>query len=321
MSACGTPDLRRRVARKATEIALMDVALNWDEFRLVKAIADSRSLAGAAEILGLNHSTVFRRLGALEAAVGSPLFERSRSGYHPTAAGDEMIALANLMADSIVELERRVAGRDVKPTGRLRVTTVDAVGQRFMPSILAQFQTQNPGVVIDLILTERELNLSRRDADVAIRLTNEPPETLVGRRICTARWAVYCRRDLAERIGAGAIDTLPFAGFADDYGPPSARRWIEANVRPERLAARVNSTHCLLEMAAHGFGACPLPCFLGEQNPGLIRLGRILQEWDLGLWILTHSDLRRSARVRAFMDFAGAELAKHRRTIEGVESE
>ena len=136
----------------------------------------------------------------------------------------------------------------------------------------------------------------------------------------TARWAVYCRRDLAERIGAGVIDTLPFAGFDDDYGPPSARRWIEANVRPERLAARVNSTHCLLEMAAHGFGGLPVPCFLGEHNPG--RSGSAdLQEWDLGLWILTHSDLRRSARVRAFMDFAGAELAKHRRTIEGVESE
>ena len=299
----------------------MDAALNWDEFRLVKAIADSRSLAGAADILGLNHSTVFRRLGALEAVVGAPLFERSRSGYDPTAAGDEMIALANQMSDSIVEFERRVAGRDFKPTGRLTVTTVDAIGQRFMPSILSQFQTQNPGVVIDLILSERELNLSRRDADVAIRMTNEPPETLVGRRICTVRWGVYCRRDLADRIGAGAIDTLPFAGFADDFGPLPARRWIESNVRPERLAARVNSVHSLLEMAAQGFGACPLPCFLGEQSVGLTRIGRVLLEWDLGLWILTHSDLRRSARVRAFMDFAGADLAKHRRTIEGADSE
>ena len=138
----------------------MDAALNWDEFRLVKAIADSRSLAGAADVLGLNHSTVFRRLGALEAVVGAPLFERSRSGYDPTAAGDEMIALANQMSDSIVDFERRVAGRDAKPTGRLTVTTVDAIGQRFMPSILSQFQAQNPGVVIDLILSERELNLS-----------------------------------------------------------------------------------------------------------------------------------------------------------------
>ncbi len=182
-----------------------------------------------------------------------------------------------------MEFERRVAGRDIKPTGRLTVTTVEAIGQRFMPAILAQFQVQNPGVVIDLILSERELNLSRRDADVAIRVTNDPPETLVGRRICTVRWGVYCRRDLADRIGPDAIDTLPFIGFADDFGPPSARRWIEANVRPERLGARVNSVHSLLEMAVHGFGVCPLPCFLGEPNPGLTRLGRILRGLGPGL--------------------------------------
>ncbi len=298
----------------------MDATLSWDEFRLVKAIADSRSLAGAAALLGLNHSTVFRRLGALEAAIGARLFERSRAGYDPTAAGDEMITLANLMADSIGEFERHMAGRDAKPTGLLRITMVESIGQRFMPSILAQFRAQNPGVVVDLILSERALNLSRRDADVAIRVTNDPPETLVGRRICTVRWAVYCRRDLADIIGSGSMDSAPFIGFADDFGPPPARRWIEANIRPERLAARVNSIHSMLEMTVHGVGAAPLPCFLGEQNPALARLGRTLREWDLGLWILTHSDLRRSSRVRAFMDFAGSEMAKHRRAIEGAES-
>jgi DNA-binding transcriptional LysR family regulator len=299
----------------------MDAELSWDEFRLVKAIADSRSLAGAAALLGLNHSTVFRRLGALEARVGAPLFERSRFGYDPTAAGDEMIALANLMAESIMEFERRVAGRDARPTGRLKVTTVEAIGQRFMPAILAQFQGQNPGVVIDLILSEQELNLSRRDADVAIRVTNDPPETLVGRRICTVRWAVYCRRDLADGSGTGRVDSVPFVGFVDDFGPPLARRWVESNVRPERLAARANSIHSVLEMIALGVGAAPLPCYLGEQNPALTRMGPPLREWDQGLWILTHSDLRRSARVRAFMDFAGAEMTKHRRTIEGSECE
>ena len=299
----------------------MDSALSWDEFRLVKAIADTRSLGGAAARLGLNHSTVFRRLAALEAAVGAPLFERSRAGYDPTAAGEEMTALANVMADSIVEFERRVAGRDVKPTGRLRVTTVEAIGQRFLPSILAQFQAQNPGVVIDLILSERELNLSQRDADVAIRVTNDPPETLVGRRICTMRWGMYCRREVAEQIGDGPVDSLPFVGFADDFGPPFGRRWIEATIRPERLAARVNSMHAVVELVAAGFGAATLPRFLGDQNPSLARVGPTLREWDLGLWILTHSDLRRSARVRAFMDLAGADLAKHRRAIEGAEGD
>src|SRR5205823_3672261 len=105
------------------------------------------------------------------------------------------------------------------------------------------------------------------------------------------------------------------------FGPPFGRRWIEATVRPDRLAARVNSMHTALELVAAGFGAAPLPCFLGDPNPALARLGGTLREWDLGLWILTHSDLRRSARVRAFMDLAGAELARHRRAIEGTEGD
>ncbi len=305
----------------ATQKNSMEVALNWDDFRLVKAIADARSLTGAAQLLGLNHSTVFRRLGALETAVGAPVFERSRAGYDPTAAGDEMIALANRLEESVLEVERRLAGRDLRPTGRVRVTTVEAVGQRFMPAILGQFQAQNPAVVIDLILSEREMNLSRREADVAIRVTNDPPETLVGRRICTVRWAIYCRRDLADRTGGTLGEQASFIGFVQDFGPPTAHRWIEANVGRERIAARVNSLHAMFEMTMQGFGATPLPCYLGDESPALTRIGRPLREWDLGLWILTHSDLRRSARVRAFMDFAGAEMAKHRRAIEGADLE
>lgn len=299
----------------------MNANLSWDEFRLVKAIADSHSLAGAAALLGLNHSTVFRRLSALETAIGARLFERSRSGYLPTDAGDEMIGLATSMANSVVEFERRVAGRDVKPTGLLRVTTIEAIGQHFMPAVLAEFQAQNPGVIIELILSNESLNLSRRDADVAIRLTNDPPETLVGRRICSVRWAVYCRHDVLAAAGARTIDSVPFVGFSENFGPPSARRWIQTKIGIGQLAAKVNSLHSMLELAVHGCGAALLPRFLGDPCPEFVRVGQALGEVDLGLWILTHSDLRHSARVRAFMEFAGAEMAKHRRSIEGAENE
>jgi DNA-binding transcriptional LysR family regulator len=298
----------------------MNSGLSWDEFRLVKSVGEARSLIGAAEILGVNHSTVFRRLAALESAVGARLFERSRIGYEPTAAGEEMIALASSMAESVLEFERRVAGRDFKPTGELSVTTPEAIGQHFMPSIVAQFQTQNPGIVVELILSNQSLNLSRRDADIAIRLTNDPPETLVGRRICTGRWSIYCRRDLIAELGSEGINSVAFIGFSDNFGPAPGRRWIDANVRPGRLVAKANSSHCMLQLALQGVGATLLPCFLGDCCSDLTRLGYLLPELDLGLWMLTHSDLRRSARVRAFMDFVGAELIKHRRAIEGGET-
>ncbi len=183
--------------------------LSWDEFRLVKAIADSRSLYGAAELLGLNHSTVFRRLTALEKSFGARLFERSRRGCLATPAGNEMAALAATMASSIVDFERRVAGRDAKPMGDLRVTTAEAIGHHFVAAIMAQFQTLNRGGVIELILSNGALNLSRRDADAAIRLTNDPSETLVGRRICSVRWGIYRRRDHGSEHGSRVIGSAP----------------------------------------------------------------------------------------------------------------
>src|SRR5271156_1316427 len=226
----------------------MNSGLSWDEFRLVKSIAEARSLVGAAETLGVNHSTVFRRLAAVEAAVGARLFERARAGYEPTAAGEEMIALATTMAESVQEFERRVAGRDVKPTGELTVTVPGAVGLHLMPGIVAEFRAQHPGVVVALILSNQMLDLSRRDADVAIRLTNDPPETLVGRRICTGRWAVYRRRDTAGGAEADTTEPFSFIGYGATLAPASGRRWIEANVDPARIVAKANSAHCMLEL-------------------------------------------------------------------------
>jgi DNA-binding transcriptional LysR family regulator len=295
----------------------MRTNLNWDEFRLVKAIADSHSLVGAAELLALNHSTVFRRLAALEVAVGMRLFERARSGYRPTAAGEEMIALAGAMADSIVEFERRVAGRDVKPTGELRVTTLEMMALKVLPPILTRFRAANPGVFIDIILSTQELNLSRREADIALRATNGPVESLVGRRICTMRWAIYSAPDFAREHGDELMTSAPWIGFGDGFGSPRARRWFEKHVEPRRQVCRVNTLLGVAEFAALGAGAAILPCIIGDLSPGLVRVGEAQPDLDVQLWLLTHAELRYSPRVRAFMDFASAELSRMRKQFEG----
>jgi len=297
----------------------MASALDWDEFRLVKAIADARSLVGAAEALNLNHSTVFRRLAAIESDVGARLFERSRSGYQPTPAGEEMIALAGSMAESILEFERRVAGRDAKPTGELRVTAVDSVAIGLLPPILTRFRAANPGVQVDLILAEQTLNLSRRDADVAIRGANDPPESLVGRRICTIRWSVYCTPTMANEYGGRVVAAAPWVGFSS--APARAKRWTDEKIGPRRQVCAVNSVLAMAAMAAGGLGATVLPCFVGDRHPGLVRIGAIVPDLDVDLWLLTHADLRHSARVRAFIDFAGVELAASRDLIEGVSAQ
>jgi DNA-binding transcriptional LysR family regulator len=296
----------------------MNAPLNWDEFRLVKAIADSRSLVGAAEALGLNHSTVFRRLGAIEATLGSQLFERSRSGYEPTAAGEEMVALATTMSESIVEFERRIAGRDVKPTGELRITTVDTIAAYLLAPILARFREMYPGVVLDLILAMQNLNLSRRDADIALRVTNEPPETLIGRKIGPVRWAIYGSESILAKHGDKAVEEASWIGFGDNFSAHAGKRWMERVVGLRRQVWRVNSVLSMAEAAAASGGLALLPCFVGDANAKLKRIGAPLADLDLDLWILTHPDLRQAARVRAFMDFVGAELAKGRKTLEGL---
>ena len=145
--------------------------LSWDDFRYVKAIAESRSLAGAAERLGINHSTVFRRLGQIEQHLGSRLFERGRGGYALTASGEQMVELANRLGEDIVTFERRVTGQDLRPSGELRVTTTDIILLRLLQDVLVGFRRAYPKIVLDLIVTSKPLNLSKRDADIALRAT------------------------------------------------------------------------------------------------------------------------------------------------------
>jgi DNA-binding transcriptional LysR family regulator len=232
-----------------------------------------------------------------------------------------MIGLASAMADSIIEFERRVAGRDAKPSGELRVTTVDSIAILLLPSILARFRAVNPGVQLELIVAAQTLNLSRRDAEVAIRTTNEPPEALVGRRICVMRWAVYCSAGIAAEFGPRVVAAAPWIGFGDHYAPSLGKRWVDDNVGPRRQVCRVNSVLGIAEAAALGVGAAVLPCFVGDRRPELSRIGAPQSELDIDLWILTHADLRQSARVRAFMELAGAELVKMRKAIEGSAGE
>src|SRR5215831_1484089 len=165
--------------------------LSWDDFRYVKAIADTRSLGGAAQELAVNHSTVFRRLAQIEQQLGSRLFERSRAGYALTPCGEEMVRLAERMGEDIVAFERQVTGHDLRPSGELRVTTNDTVLVHLMTDVFAAFRRAYPEIVLDVVVSNQALNLSKRDADVAVRATDRPPEALIGRRAASIAWAVF----------------------------------------------------------------------------------------------------------------------------------
>ena len=296
----------------------MPNSVSWDDFRLVKAIADTGSLVGASDALGLNHSTVFRRLGALEEQLAIKLFERARTGYAPTAAGEEMIRLAQRMDIDITDFQRTVAGRDVKPAGELRITTNDTLLIHLLTPILASFRAAYPDIRLDVNVGNQVLNLSRRDADVAIRATRKPLETLVGRKIATMGWGRFAPRAWVEAGRDLEHETTPWVGFGDTMSHLNAWRWLDEHVGAHRIGYRVNTVLGMAEAVAAGIGLGVLPCFIGDRLPSLARIGMQPGE-DVAetLWLLTHADLRQSARVRAFMDHAGREVMKLRPLLEG----
>jgi len=294
--------------------------LSWDDFRYVKAIADTRSLAGAATELSVNHSTVFRRLAQIEQQLGSRLFERSRSGYALTPCGEEMVRLAERMGEDIVIFERQVTGHDLRPSGELRVTTNDTVLLHLMTGVFAAFRKAYPEIVLDVVVSNQALNLSKRDADVAVRATDRPPDALIGRRAASIAWAVFGASGKAPEAFDAESDarSADWVGFGDNLANLKAARWLKDHAAPGRVVYRINTVLGLAEAAAAGMGLALLPCFIGSATPGLTRLTGPLPDLANGIWLLTHADLRQTARVRAFMDFAASEITKQRKTIEGL---
>lgn len=298
-------------------------ALPWDDFRLVKAIADHRSLTGAAEALQVNHSTVFRRLGDIEKRLGAPLFERHRTGYGLTPAGEEMVALAERMERDVTDFTRKLAGQALTPSGEVRVTTNDTLLVHLLTPVLAAFRRSYPDIRVDMVVSNQALNLSKRDADIAVRATDTPPETLVGRRVATLLWSVYGRRedfpgiDPKASFDKGRFARENWVSLGDQFGYLKAARFVRDMVPPERIALKLNTVLGLTEAVEEGIGIGPLPCFIADRRPGLVRLCEVNPDFGAGLWLLTHPDLRASPRVRAFLDCAANELVKQRALLEG----
>ena len=300
----------------------MHAKLAWDDFRLVKAIADHDGLTGAAAALGVNHSTVFRRLGQIEELVGMPLFERRKTGYVATVAGAEMAALASRMDEDVTAFSRRLAGRDVAPSGEIRITTTDTLHLNVLLPIFAAFREMHPLIRLDVVIGNQALNLSKRDADIAIRASDSPGETLVGRRIATLAWAIYGRvgDGLAapEQADPAQLYQHDWIALGDQLAHVKAARFVRGHVAPERIALKSSAVLGLAEAVEQGLGIGPLPCFIADQRPGLVRLLPPHPDFATGLWVVTHPAMRHVPRVRAFMDFCSAELSRQRALFEGT---
>lgn len=296
--------------------------LDWDDLRYVLAVAEASSLAAAARALGVNHTTVLRRVSAFEQRLDLRLFDRLPSGYALTAGGEELIAAARRMAETVTGLERHLLGQDLRLEGGLRVTTTDTLMASLLPPLLAAFRERHPGITVEVATTNLFANLTRRDADVAIRPSADPPETLVGRRVSGVAFAIYGAPGLGDaRAGHLTLDALRtgrWIGLDDSLAESSVARWMRRSLTEAEIALRCDSLLAVRSAAEAGLGLAALPCYLGDSSPALVRFGAPLLEMATALWVLTHEDLRRTARVSAFTEFAAETLGAQRALLEGM---
>lgn len=291
------------------------------DLSLVLSLARARTLAGAAELLDVDVSTVFRRLNELERRLRVRLFERSKRGYHLTPAGEHATAVAERIETELHALDREITGRDQQLTGTLRVTASETLSHSVLPPLFASFRESHPGIELILMIDNRLLDLGRREADVALRTRRPSQGDLFGRRLAGIAWAFY--GEASTRIGlkrdGGRLDfsRQSVIGWDQTEARIVASAWIEARVPASRLVYRSNSLVNQLMAVRAGVGIALLPCYLADPVPEVRRLTSPLPELEGELWIVTHKDLKDTARVRAFLTIVGDGIAAQRALFEG----
>ena len=285
-------------------------SMDWDDLKVFTAVAHSGSVRAAARRLGIHHSTVARRLDHFEKRLGTVMFNRTPEGLKLSADGQLVLLQAEQVEGQIDDIERILVGRDQRRQGHVRITFPEPVGTSFLMRDLGLFVTAYPDISLDFIGSYEALSLTRGEADIAVRVTDSPPEHLVGRRLGHYAVAVYASTE--------------YLSTHDPVANPESCNWIDWGIgrsvsEATRLRSfpdvpsRTRSPNAPLQLAAveAGVGMATLPCVLGDAHPALTRLSDpvVAQE----IWVLTHPDLRNAARVRAVM---GCIVDSFRRNAE-----
>jgi DNA-binding transcriptional LysR family regulator len=287
--------------------------INWDNLRYVLMVAKKGSVAAAARELGVNRSTVLRRIDIFQENLNCRIFDRGDSGYVLTAEAEKMIDAAREVENTLFNMQRQIAGRELKLEGELRVTTTDTFMVSILGPHLASFQQTHPHIVVEVLITNHILDLHRRDADVAIRPTRQPDTGLVGRRLRDVDFGIYATPELLHDVDQAKIFEARWIGFVDSMVQTPIGAWFNKAVRADRVCLRCDSFVAIRVAVEAGIGVALLPRLLGDSSARLTRLPLEVPELTIGLWALAHPDLVRSARVHAFIEHLveGLSLPAH----------
>lgn len=283
--------------------------LQWTELQYFLAVHQGGSISAAAKSLGVNHSTVLRRLDGLEHALGVRLFERFPSGYVITSAGEEFVAQLGGVAEQIDAAARRMSGMDREISGTIRLTSTDTLFRGLLMPYLNEFRERHPKIRLQLVMNNTMLSLTRREADIAVRGSNKPPENLIGRLAGRIRTGPYCSRAmLAAQNAARPWTDYPWIAPDDGLSHLEQAKWLAAHIDQEQVVASIDSLMGMHDCVRNGMGAGMLLCPLADAEPELVALADPLPQLDTQIWVLIHPDLKRVARVKALADFLYEKL-------------
>jgi DNA-binding transcriptional LysR family regulator len=299
------------------------VMFDWSDLRHFLAVARHGSTIRAAKALGMNQSTVQRRVALLERQLGRSLFERRVDGYRLTRLGEELRPIAERVETAIADFGRHAASSDTELVGSIRLTCPETVGYRMIKSaLLDRFHARYPGLRVEIVMVDAILDLAKGEADIAFRTSDPQDQTLVARKVAEVPWAVFASRSYVDRRGTPkALEDLANHDVVQFDGPIAdhpAARWMKAHASHARVTARCTSTPALVLAVKSGAGISPLPVIAVEGEPDVVRLFDRIRELRLPFYLVFHRDMRRNPRVRAFCDFVTSEMRSFRQLLVGT---
>ncbi|WP_071673202.1 LysR family transcriptional regulator [Nioella nitratireducens] len=279
---------------------------DWDEIRTAYQVARMGTVSGAAEVLGVHHATVIRHIDSLEARLGAKLFQRHARGYTPTEAGQDLLAVGARADDQFGQLASRIRGRGNEVTGDLRITSLSAFAPLVVPA-LGEFQEQHPGLEVQFLTDMRLYRLEYGEAHVAIRAgrPGDNPDNIV-QPYCTFSSVLCATKGYLEQFGPLTEDNVAehrFIGTTQETPRAPFLRWLVDVVPPECIRFKCNDTDSMEQAVKSGMGIGFVSSLELQTNDDLVEMLPPLEEWTVKLWLVTHMDLHRTAKVQTVLRF------------------
>nr|WP_280637728.1 LysR family transcriptional regulator [Shimia sp. R9_3] len=282
--------------------------MNWDDLKVFLAVARTGTIRGGADSMQANHTTLARRLTVMEERLGSRLFDRSKQGLALTQLGEDLLPYAERVEEEMTAAARAIVGRDAQPSGTIYLTLPHGLAMTSIADDLSAFAALYPDISLNMTFSNDVADLTRREADVSLRVADTVTDDVVGRKLVQMSQAAYCSPDYATRVRDNQGEGLHLIGWHEPEGEVTAK-WVQQSCYPKaQLKHRVSELVPLTTLAAAGMGMAYLSCSIGDRHPGLIRAPFQTPLPYRNLWLLLHRDLRNTARVRLFVDFLAAKV-------------